>query len=185
LTGSHSKPELALLVWQFTEEGLSQREIARRLECSTNTVSTILAKDPVALESARQRLREERAQRWKRIESMGLDETIDWLIEVGKLRTLLGGKRLPASAKCRLALAATIPSYLRAVQITAATATRQVQLLTGGATERVDQRTTSSDSEITADQLIQLAIDLGDPAAIQALPPNLRAKAQVVMKGGA
>jgi hypothetical protein len=45
------------------------------------------ATDPIRLEALRARQREDRAARWKSIESLGLDEVIGWLEAIRGIRT--------------------------------------------------------------------------------------------------
>lgn len=157
-------------IWTLTEEQLSQREVARQLGLAPGTVGRELAKDPIGLESLRARQREDRAKRWRRIEDMGLDETIGWLERISKIRT--GQNRMSKRAMAEMPL---VPRFLQSVRAAAETATKQVQLLTGGATERVEGQGGGNDSDaMTPEQLIEQAIELD---AIQMLPPRLRAQA--------
>lgn len=167
-----TKDQIAQL-WVLAEEGHSQRHIAKILGCAPSTVSKQLAADPVAIEALRARLREERASRWKQIESLGLDELIAWLGRVSNMRSAKMPARLSKRQETELH---TTPRYITALRHTAETATRTVQLLTGGVTERIGKDQGQHEDEIaTAEGLIAQAIEMD---AIDLLPPPLRARAR-------
>lgn len=155
-------------IWQFAEEGFSQRETARQLKISPSIVSRTLALDPIALDALRARLAEERAARWKQVETAGLDELIGWLQRTREFRT---GKRR-RSEKANEEFDA-LPKYLTALRGVAEAGTRQTQLLTGGATDRFQQIPT--DEALTDEQLIAQAVELD---SIDILPVRLRAAAR-------
>lgn len=150
-------------IWALAEEGASQREIARQLGLSPSLVSRTLSSDPIALEALRARIAEERSKRWRQLETKGLDETFAWLEEAEKFRKKRKFSETDALRFDR------IPRYMTAVRSIAEAATRQAQLLTGGATDRLE--TKPVEDLATAEQLIQSAIELD---AIDVLPPSLQ-----------
>ena len=150
-------------IWTLTEEGLSQREVGRRLEISPSAVGRELSRDPIGLEALRARQREERSKRWRRIEDLGLDETIAWLERAKSIRQ---AKKAPSKVDV------LVPRFLQAIRHTAETATRQTQLLTGGATSRLDVQDT--EGQQNAEQLIEAAIEMG---CVDQLPPRLKDRA--------
>lgn len=161
-------PEVLAMVWNLTEEGLSQREIGSRLGISASAVSKEQGSDPVRLSAVRARQREERAKKWKQIENLGLDEVLGWLDVVEGIRT---GTRKKLT-KRELILLPLMPRFLQATRASAETASKMTQLLTGGATERYEKA--DADDAITDEQLIDQAIDLD---RVMDLPPRLRAVA--------
>lgn len=166
--------EVDAAIWALTEEGLSQRAVAEQLGIGPSKVGHALVKDPIRLDELRARQREHRAQRWKGIEDVGLGETLAWLEAVKKIR-LAGWDKASKKTLAKLAL---IPRIIQAVRHTAETATRATQLLTGGATSRVE-RTGVSDDLDTPEGVIRAAIEVG--LAITDIPPALRPRARVIM----
>lgn len=153
----------------YAEEGRSQRWTAEKLEISPSAVGRELVTDPVRLESLRARLREERGSGFKNIETKGIAELQAWLERLEMWRT--GKKRMGKRNRDEFM---RLPQILSAVAGIIGMATRSHQLLTGGATERVDHDG-GKDSDSTPEQLIAMAIECD---AIDLLPPPLREKAR-------
>lgn len=158
------------LIWTLTEEGRSQRQIAEQIGVTPGTVSKVLASDPVALEALRARLREVQSAGWKQIQALALDETLAWLGTLATVRKRFekSGKR-GASEGLYKAIA-SVPRALGAVRHAGEASTKMVQLLTGGATERVEQGGQTID-ESNAEQLVQMAIEAG---LVDKLPASMR-----------
>lgn len=159
--------EIVASIWTLTEEGHSQRATAELLKLAPSTVSEELAKDPTRLEALRARQREDRARQWKRIEALGLDEVIGWLERSKKYRL---AKRSPKELRFPM-----VPRFLHAAVRAADSATKTVQLLMGGVTERVGGDPRQSVDEMDGETLIQMAIELNQ---VEILPPRLRAAAK-------
>lgn len=165
--------EIKAAIWVYAEEGRSQRWTAEKLEISPSAVGRELVTDPVRLESLRARLREERGTGFKNIETKGIAELEAWLERLGKWRT--GEKRM---GKRNAEEFKRLPQILSAVAGIIGMATRSHQLLTGGATERLDHGG-DKDGDATPEQLIQMAIECG---GVDLLPPPLREKARKLAK---
>lgn len=164
------------LIWQLTEEGFSQREIGERLGCGRTAVTRTLADDPVALEQVRTVLREARAAKWKRCEDLGISEANAWTEMLNDTRAKLAlalqvkNKRERRSQLKELyELLHIIPRIIQATKGSAGESAKQVQLLTGGVTERLG--TAINDDDLSPEQLCQRAIMLGRESE---LPPRLR-----------
>lgn len=161
------------LIWVLSEEGHSHRAIAKRLTIAPNQVWAELNSDPKRHEQVRARIMEQRAQRWKSLESVGLDETQAWIEELRKIRVdeVLSDKQR--------AILPHMANFLRAIHGTAAQAAKLTQLLSGEATERMENRglgyTTEAKNE---EQLIKLAIEVNE---LRLLPPWLIPKAEEEM----
>lgn len=168
------------LIWQFAEEGWSQRAIAEKTGLGRSTVARELAKDPVALEQLRAALREARAERTKKLEGAGLDEANGWLDIAKDVRARLQKALETKSPKARRAamaeavqVLAVVPRMIQAARGAGADGVKLTQLLTGGVTERVGGPVSPED--MTPDQIIDRAIALGRESE---LPPRLRARAE-------
>lgn len=166
--------EARAAIWTLTEEGQSQRSVGKMLDVAPSTVSKELAQDPVRLEALRARQREARAQGWKRIEELGLEELVGWLERLRDYRT--GKKR---RTKKSIEDLDRLPRVLQAVRAAAETSTKTVQLLTGGLTERIGSDT-ASDSNLDPEQLIEMAVQFN---CVEMLPPKLRVIATARQKG--
>lgn len=163
------------MIWILREQGLSQRAIAERVLVTAPTVHRELSRDPIRLEAIIARQREDEARGWQKIASKGRDETNGWLELCEEVR--LGDKGKKKLSAYKLKLMALAPSYLRAVQLTANQSAKLTQLLTGGATERIDGTVqTNSIDASTAEQLIEQALELDQ---IGLLPPYLRPRAEL------
>lgn len=167
------------LIWTLTEEGKSARAIADELGISPSSVSKALGSDPVALESLRQRMREARSGRWKEIETLALDETIAWIGALRGVRVKIerAGDRGVSERAWRSLTA--MPRALACLRHAGESATRMVQLLTGGATERMGHE--KDTDETSADQLVAMAIDAG---LVEQLPPRLKEYAKELQAKG-
>lgn len=166
------------LIWTLAEEGGTQRSIADQMGIAPSTVGRVLASDPVGLEALRARLREAQAGAWKAIQAAATAETLAWIQSLGAVRKKLekGGDKGVSERVWRSLLA--MPRALSAVRHAGESGTRMVQLLTGGATERIDRADSGGDAD--AEQLVQMAIDAG---LVDRLPPALRDYANAKMKG--
>lgn len=170
------------LIWQLTEEGLSQREIGEKLGIGRNSVTRTLASDPVGLEQVRTVLREARAAKWKQCEAIGITEALEWQKMLAVARASLQTALAMTNRKLRIAklseiydLLHVIPRVIQATRAAAGESAKQVQLLTGGITERIG--TAVNDEDLGPEQLCQRAISLGREAD---LPPRLRAYAEAL-----
>lgn len=154
------------MIWTLTEEGLSQRGVAKELRITVSTVWRELASDPVRHEALRTRQREARSQGWRQLETLSLDEAIGWVQSLRRVR-LSRSQGISERQERRIML---IPRAIQATRHTAETSTKMVQLLTGGATDRVDQ-TRGEVDETNAEQLVQMAIEAN---LVDRLPPSLQ-----------
>lgn len=174
--GNELPDEARALIWTLTEEGLSQREVAKELGIAASTVGKTLARDPIALDALRARQREARSAGWKQIETGGLDLTIGWIGIMRKLQKRIAkGSALPTEGE--MVALASLPRAMAASRHVAESATKMVQLLTGGATERVDQ--TGGPEETNAEQLVDMAIESG---LVDKLPPAMQEYARAKME---
>jgi predicted transcriptional regulator len=157
------------LIWTMSEEGQSQRGIAAELGIAPSTVGKELAADPVRLEALRARLREQRSERWKKLEIESIDVAIDG---VAKLKTKISKGKLDAHE-----LARSLSSLTRSGEAGA----KMTQLLTGGATDRLALGGSGQSElgDMTNEQLIEAYIELG---RVKDLPPMLRALAEKEIK---
>ena len=158
-------------IWVLTEEGLSQRAVAEQLGVAASTVGAALAKDPVRLESLRARLAEERASRYREMEQKGQLACLLWLDESIKLGERVAKRGLSAIGAKQLDKVAILPRLIQVGSQTAERSTKASNLLTGKATERVENTT----KEMDADQLIDAAIEHG---LVDRLPPALQDEAK-------
>lgn len=179
-----TKEERAL-IWQLTEEGFSQRDVAQKLSISRTSVTRILSEDPVGLEQVRAILREARAQKWKRSETLGIDEAIEWLELLAATRKQLAEalaikdqRKRRAKLKELYELLHIIPRVIQATKGSAGESAKQVQLLTGGVTERLGAAI--NDEDLSPEQLCHRAIGLGRE---HELPPRLREFAMKIKAG--
>lgn len=164
------KPDaLAALAWLRVEEGLSARAVARELGISPAYVAEILARDTPRRESIRARLREEREAAWSVYEREARDAALIWI----RLATNAGAKAAGDVRKLpNCAGMAHVPPMLRALAGAAERSTRAAELVGGRATDRVEHAGTLATAEVSADDLIAQALDLG---CIDRLPESLRA----------
>jgi IS30 family transposase len=179
-TGSYNKPltdQLVATIWTLTEEDRSQRAIGELLGVAPSQVSKELGRDPIRLEALRARQREERAKRWKRLETVGVDELLEWAKVLKDARPEFTSTRKHISQR-RIERLAVLPRILTALRGVAAEGSKQTQLLTGGATERVGQE---QPSELSAEQLVAQAIERG---LVDRLPERLREYAKTVQRTG-
>jgi len=170
--GSYNLPitdEIKAAIWVRAEEGKSQRAIARDLVLSATAVNKVLAENPVRYEALRARLRDERARQWQEIEAAGQRHTRALLEIVGKRAS--NARLLKPQAIDDLAVRARA---LQAIRHTTESGSKMTQLLTGGATDRVETMAAKTAEEMTADDIVELAI--ADDKVAE-LPPGLRAYA--------
>lgn len=163
--------EARALIWTLAEEGHSQRATAERLNIAPGTVGRELISDPIRLEALRARQREARSTKWRALESTGLDEALAWLKELSAMRPRFAGtgrRQLSTRALDRLAV---LPRIVASLQRAAAEGSKQVQLLTGGLTERIG----GEQADLTAEQIVEMAAQAG---LLEMLPPRLRAYAK-------
>ena len=174
--------EEAAHVWILIEEGNSQREVARQTGFALATVQRILAKDPARIESFRSAKREERAKLWEQIEG----ESIKALRDV--VRVLHHTVVNPATGKRRKKLTTIgekmlnlLPRSAAVFRLAADSATTKAQLLTGGATARLDGLARTTDAaDMTEEQLIAACKELG---MVDKLPADLREKMSAELNG--
>lgn len=169
------------MIWHLAENGLSQRGIAEKMGLSRTSVYTVLHQDPVALEQIRADLREERANRTKRLEGLGLDEAAEWLELASSARKQLisamsskDEKRQKKALDRLLGILAVVPKMVSAARAAGADGARLTQLLTGGVTERIGGAPVGEDLT-TARALIDAARALG---RLGDLPPAIKAAAE-------
>jgi len=170
--------ELRALIWTLTEEGCSQREVAKRLDIATSSVGNELATDDIRLGALRARQRETRALNWKKLEDVSVKEALEWVSILSKNRFGFNATGKSQISQRKLERIAIIPRILTGLKNVAGEGSKQVQLLTGGVTERRGEETT----EINAEQLVAEAIARG---CVDRLPPRLRAYAEEQVKKGA
>jgi IS30 family transposase len=174
---------LRALIWQLTEEGLSQRAVAEKLDIGRSSVTRELATDPAQLEQIRAVLREARSERWKRAEGLGVDEVNEWLGILQRVRGLLEQGLGQKTAKKRkdainqvLGVLAVIPKVIQATKGAAGEASRQVQVLTGGVTDRIGGTSPATPEDLVdnPEMLIEQCIAAG---CVDMLSPVLKAAA--------
>lgn len=164
------------LIWQLTEEGFSQREIADRMGLGRTVVTLTLAADPINLEQVRAVLREARASKWKRCEDIGISEANAWSemlktmrLQLTEAMAIKDQRKRRAKLKGIYEVLHIIPRVIQATKGSAGESAKQVQLLTGGVTERLG--TAVNDADLSPEQLCRRAINLG---CEDSLSPNLR-----------
>lgn len=157
-------------IWTLAEEGKSQRGIAEELRLAPSTVGKVLARDPVRLDALRARLREERAQRWKQLETRSIDLALRWVDRTDKV--VRKGKLSGADYD---RLGTSFPRLLSSLTRAGEAGAKMTQLLTGGATERIGGEQSAGLDSMTNEQLIDAYIGLG---RVDELPPVLQALAR-------
>lgn len=169
------------MIWELTAAGFSQRKVAEEMGLCRTSVYTVLHSDPVGLEQIRADLREQRAERTKRLEGLGLDEAAAWLELAQNSRTeLLSALRQKDQRKQKqalnriLAVLAVVPKMVQAARAAGADGAKLTQLLTGGVTERIGAPSVGEDLT-TARALIDAARALG---RLEDLPPAIRQAAE-------
>lgn len=177
--------EETALMWVLAEEDKSQRAIAEELGRAPSTISRAMAKDPVASEALKARLREERAKAWKGLRAKGITAADLWLdnLIAGAKKLLAAGKpvrkgkarRARGISAKELQAMSIVPRCVSSAAMAAEKAEKVTQLLTGGATERFDDPGGGADAKWTSEQAIESALATGD---IDCLPPQLQAIAR-------
>lgn len=171
------------MIWTLTEEGRSQRFVAESLGIGRSTVTRELAKDPVGLEQIRAALREARGEKWKRAETLGIDEATSWLELLSRMRDSLttaldtrDARKRRQATRDALEVLGVIPRVLQATKAAAGEACKQVQVLTGGVTERIGGTSPASDELAdNPELLVEQCIAAG---CVDQLSPVLKAYAQ-------
>lgn len=176
--GEAISDELQAMIWTLTEEGNSQREGAAKLKISPVTFGKYLALDPIRLEGIRARQREARSQAWKKLENVCVGEALEWVDVLTKARPGFNANGKGQISTRKLDRIAVIPRILTSLKGLGGEGSKQVQILTGGVTERIGDE---QGGELTAEQLVQQAIDRG---LVDKLPARLREYARQVEKAG-
>jgi hypothetical protein len=174
--GRSLPPEAIAMIWVLAEQGLSYRAIARRVECSPQSVHRILTSDREKHSALVTRLRERASRKWKRIADQGATAALKW---IKKLNDLGDKENLDLIDMEKLQL---MPAAVRSLIQAAEGGEKLHQLLTGGATERKEEaRRVSVQVEHKADEIIRRAIEM---KVTDRLPAPLRAEAERRMLEG-
>lgn len=176
--------EVQAHVWVLREEGASIRQIGKEVDISAGAVQRILTKDPVRLEALSHALREERATLYKTTENKSQHATLKLVGAIDSAIFAEGGKLKPKKSQAERELLEYGAKMLSAMRHTAADSTRMHQLLTGGATERIEN--TGGEmlaEEMTPDQVIDACMDAGLllmlPAALREIIERRQAQKQL------
>ncbi|HKK51871.1 MAG TPA: hypothetical protein VKA74_09805 [Myxococcota bacterium] len=152
-------------IWLRYEETGLLRGTARDLGVSLRTVQRVLGEDPLRLQGIKQARAEERAARWRRIEDKSLDELERAIDDASSAFTQLrdlgaakGRKKIDAAHEAMLKLS---PRRLTALRMVADSATTKTNLLQGSATENIKHTGGLLVGEMTAEQMVEKAQELG------------------------
>ncbi|MGI2905376.1 hypothetical protein [Tolypothrix sp. VBCCA 56010] len=165
---------LKAIIWNRLEEGQTRVQIAKELRISTETIWKVTKEDPVKYESIRMQLKEDRAARWREINIKTLQHTQALVDLIGRKATKRG--RLDERDQGDLTARAAALRTLRSV---AGDSLKAYELLTGGATERIESQVSTNAADMPPDQLIELAIAEND---LSVLPVQLREVAKKRME---
>lgn len=146
------------------------RQTARELGFALATVQRYLGEDPHRLRSLRSALEEERALKWAQLEHRGLDAALDGC---GHVAEILGKRRKGWRDTDRHNLM-VVSRTLAALRLASDTASKQVQLLTGGATERTAAIGMTAEERVAAMDELMLYEELRGREAGVLIPPGMR-----------
>ena len=169
--------ELRARIWVLVEEGCSFREIRKQTGCDYYTIQRVRAEDPERLRELIAAKQEERAALWKQIEHQAISLQGKFL---GGAERLFFGDDGKVRDDRQDKFAEFGARWLSAVQRSASDATTKHQLLTGGATERIDNGPALEPG--SDEYLINLAIQFGEDG-IRDLPAALRERARARLGG--
>lgn len=158
-------------IWVHYEETASLRLTADRLDIAASTVAKYLRANPIKLQDLIAAKRDERAMRWRELEEKSLNAAVDTLDRMVKAtEQVAASKRKGLMIEDKARVFKDALSVLRGL---AAESAKNTQLLTGGATDRIDAGSgTGGPAGYTDQQLIDMANGLG-AGALVLLPPGL------------
>lgn len=154
-------------IWVHYAETGSVRKTAAALGVGSATVVRTLHSDPKAYREIVAAREDERAERWKRIEELALTEGEQLIAGCAKYRVEV--EAMPAYRYGAPDRFNDFTKALGTIVRVAEQAAGKAQLLSGGATERVDRASTSAPGELSDEQIVELAEELGLP-----IPPGVR-----------
>ena len=145
-------------IWVVFEESGSLRGTSRELGISVSSVQRVLGENTIRYQSIKQRKAEERSERWLRIEEGALDSTHAVIELMDKARAKIAELTTPEQITEALRI---MPRHLTALRMAADSATTKTQLLQGRATENVKHSGGVGKVDLTLEQAVELANDLG------------------------